>query len=96
MDVLWPQWILASLGPSAQTSNVYQDDMDQQNMPVDTFQRVAEICLREGYIATLHESMLIFMPVSIGLLLKKMFAYTLHEMMPAKIPNNITPTADCV
>ncbi|XP_028159191.1 spatacsin isoform X2 [Ostrinia furnacalis] len=62
VDVLWPQWILASLGPSAQVSNL--QDMDQQDTPVDTFQRVAEICLREGYISTLHESMLIFMPES--------------------------------
>lgn len=64
VDVLWPQWILSSLSPSARSQDVLQQLMTQQHAAAEQFQKVAELCLLEGYITTLHEAMLIFMPVS--------------------------------
>ncbi|KAG6442693.1 spatacsin [Manduca sexta] len=64
VDVLWVQWILASLGPSTLRQNVMQSVIAQQYKPDEQFQKVAELCLMEGYVTTLHESMLIFMPES--------------------------------
>lgn len=63
MDVLLPQWILASL-PIARAQEFYRSPA-AQSASADQFQLVAELCLQEGYISTLHESMIVFMPVSI-------------------------------
>lgn len=64
VDVLWAQWVLSSMGPTKRTSNDMQQIIDQQCSSAEQFQRVAELCLYEGYITTLHESMIIFMPDS--------------------------------
>ncbi|XP_013195896.1 spatacsin [Amyelois transitella] len=64
VDVLWVHWILCSLGQSARAQSVLAWEMSQQQVPAQQFQRVAELCLSEGYVNTLHESMLIFMPES--------------------------------
>ncbi|XP_026744645.1 spatacsin [Trichoplusia ni] len=64
VDVLWPQWILSSLSPSARSQDVLQQLMTQQHAAAEQFQKVAELCLLKGYITTLHEAMLIFMPES--------------------------------
>ncbi|KAJ8725713.1 hypothetical protein PYW08_003896 [Mythimna loreyi] len=64
VDVLWPQWILSSLAPSARSQGVLQQLMTQQHMASEQFQKVAELCLLEGYVTTLHEAMMIFMPES--------------------------------
>ncbi|CAG9783834.1 unnamed protein product [Diatraea saccharalis] len=64
VGVLWVQWVLSSLGPNVEVHDFIQSDTSQQAVTADQFQRVAELCLREGYISTLHESMLIFMPES--------------------------------
>ncbi|KAM3963039.1 LOW QUALITY PROTEIN: spatacsin [Aphomia sociella] len=61
VDVLWVQWILSSLKSTA--SDLVLPETSQE-LPVEQFQRVAELCFREGYVTTLHESMLIFMPES--------------------------------
>ncbi|XP_059057063.1 uncharacterized protein LOC131850735 [Achroia grisella] len=61
VDVLWVQWVLSSIG-STEQELIFSDT--SQEVPAEQFQRVAELCLREGYISTLHESMLIFMPES--------------------------------
>ncbi|XP_075969703.1 spatacsin [Anticarsia gemmatalis] len=62
--VFWAQWVLSSLSPSTRSQPALQQLMTQQHMAADQFQRVAEVCLLEGYVATLHEAMLIFMPDS--------------------------------
>lgn len=59
--MLWAQWILCSLDPSTRTQDAVQSVITQYQ--ADQFQLVAEICLQEGYIETLHEAMLVFMPV---------------------------------
>ncbi|XP_049866892.1 spatacsin [Pectinophora gossypiella] len=64
VDVLWPQWVLASLPYSAQVQEALKSELAQHCSPAEQIQRVAELCLREGYVNTLHESMLIFMPES--------------------------------
>ncbi|XP_052757536.1 uncharacterized protein LOC113517240 [Galleria mellonella] len=61
VDVLWVQWVLSSIG-SSEHDLPFSDT--SQEVPAEQFQRVAELCLREGYVSTLHESMLIFMPES--------------------------------
>lgn len=61
--MLLPQWILASL-PVARVQEFFRST---QSASADQCQRVAELCLLEGYISTLHESMMVFMPVSIML-----------------------------
>ncbi|XP_052737622.1 spatacsin isoform X2 [Bicyclus anynana] len=63
VDVLWAHWILSSLEPNNRSREALQTVI-AQNVPSQLFQKVAEICLTEGYITTLHESMLIFMPES--------------------------------
>ncbi|XP_046964656.1 spatacsin isoform X3 [Vanessa cardui] len=63
VDVLWAHWILSSLEPNARSREALQAEI-AQNVPAQLFQRVAEICLAEGYVATLYESILIFMPES--------------------------------
>ncbi|XP_045785776.1 spatacsin [Maniola jurtina] len=63
VDVLWAHWILSSLEPNERSREALQTVI-AQNVPAQLFQKVAEICLVEGYITTLHESMLIFMPES--------------------------------
>lgn len=64
MDVLWAHWILSSLEPNARSREALQAEI-AQNVPAQLFQKVAEICLAEGYITTLYESISIFMPVNI-------------------------------
>ncbi|KAJ2952675.1 hypothetical protein O0L34_g7014 [Tuta absoluta] len=64
IDVLWPQWVLASLPANPQDLEAIRSEMAEQLSPEDQVQRVSELCLREGYITTLYESMLIFMPDS--------------------------------
>ncbi|XP_047512277.1 spatacsin [Pieris napi] len=59
VDVLWAHWILASIQRS--------DNQDLQSEvagkpPSELFLRLASVCLIEGYITTLYESTLIFMP----------------------------------
>lgn len=63
VDVLLPQWILASL-PIARTQEFFRSAA-AKSASADQFQLVAELCLLECYISTLHESMMVFMPVSI-------------------------------
>ncbi|CAH2086346.1 unnamed protein product [Euphydryas editha] len=63
VDVLWAHWILSSLEPNARSREALQAEI-AQNVPAQLFQKVAEICLAEGYITTLYESILIFMPES--------------------------------
>ncbi|XP_034840760.1 spatacsin [Maniola hyperantus] len=63
VDMLWAHWILSSLEPNERSREALQTVI-AQNVPAQLFQKVAEICLVEGYITTLHESMLIFMPES--------------------------------
>lgn len=63
VDVLLPQWILACL-PVARAQEFVQSAA-AQSASADQFQLVAELCLLEGYISTLHESMMVFIPVSI-------------------------------
>ncbi|CAH0701733.1 unnamed protein product [Spodoptera exigua] len=65
VEMLWPQWILSSLSLSPRSQGVLQQLMTQQNQGAsEQFQKVAELCLLEGYVTTLHEAMLIFMPES--------------------------------
>ncbi|XP_047021762.1 spatacsin isoform X1 [Helicoverpa zea] len=64
VDVLWPQWILSSLSPSSRSQDVLQQLLTQQHVAAEQFQKVAELCLLEGYVTTLHEAMVIFMPES--------------------------------
>lgn len=64
IDVLLPQWILASL-PIACAQKFVRTAQSAQSASADQFQLIAELCLLEGYISTLHESMVVFMPVSI-------------------------------
>ncbi|KAJ0180601.1 hypothetical protein K1T71_004005 [Dendrolimus kikuchii] len=63
VEILWSQWVLSSLGSSSKTHNIGQGVLTQ-HVPTGQFQNVAELCLSEGYVSTLHESMLIFMPES--------------------------------
>lgn len=65
MLVFWAQWILSSISPSASSQAALQQLMSQQHVAAEQFQKVAELCLFEGYVTTLHEAMLIFMPVSL-------------------------------
>lgn len=60
VSVIWAYWILATIGEA--TSRNAQWDISQQCLSYDEFQRVSELCLRAGYVRTLHESMLIFFP----------------------------------
>lgn len=62
--MFWSQWILSSLSPNARSQSAIQLLMTQQHIAAEQFQRVAELCLLEGYVTTLHESLLIFMPES--------------------------------
>ncbi|KAL4705762.1 hypothetical protein ACJJTC_006543 [Scirpophaga incertulas] len=64
VDVLWAQWILSSLGPSVQSKEFVQLHVNQEGVTDEQFIKIAELCLQEGYISTLHESILIFMPES--------------------------------
>ncbi|RVE48988.1 hypothetical protein evm_006346 [Chilo suppressalis] len=64
IGILWVQWVLSSLGQTVDVHDFIQSEMNQQAVTADEFQRVAELCLREGYVSTLHDSMLIFMPDS--------------------------------
>ncbi|CAG4989155.1 unnamed protein product [Parnassius apollo] len=63
VDVLWAQWVLASIDPGERSREALQLEISHQPLP-EQFQTIAEVCLVEGYIATLHESMLVFMPES--------------------------------
>lgn len=66
MGVLWAYWVLATLGDEAPRElRGLHWDISEQHTTDDEFQRVAELCLKAGYVKTLHESMLVFFPVSI-------------------------------
>ncbi|XP_061711592.1 spatacsin [Cydia pomonella] len=74
--VLWAQWLLSSLATPAPDSALLAT---QQNVSPDQFQQVAELCLREGYVTTLHEAMLVFMPESPLALLTAFLCRTLKQ-----------------
>ncbi|XP_068629577.1 spatacsin isoform X2 [Battus philenor] len=61
IDVLWAQWVLASIDPSKHSREALQAEISQRSL-AEQFHKVAEVCLIEGYVATLQESMLVFMP----------------------------------
>ncbi|CAH2073718.1 unnamed protein product, partial [Iphiclides podalirius] len=63
VDVLWAQWVLASIDPPESTREALQSRIAQRPLS-EQFLRVAEVCLVEGYVGTLNESMLVFMPDS--------------------------------
>ncbi|KPI91567.1 Spatacsin [Papilio xuthus] len=60
VDVLWAQWVLASIGLSERNREELQAKISHRPLS-EQFLVVAEVCLVEGYIATLQESMLVFM-----------------------------------
>lgn len=62
VDVLWGHWILASIEPTTKSREDLQAEISQNN-PAQLLMKIAEVCIMEGYINTLHESFLIFMPV---------------------------------
>lgn len=66
MGVLWGYWVLARLGEAVPQTlrETLQWDISQQHPTDVEFQQVAELCLEAGYVRTLHESMLVFLPVS--------------------------------
>ncbi|XP_032513867.2 spatacsin isoform X2 [Danaus plexippus] len=63
VDVLWGHWILASIEPTTKSREDLQAEISQNN-PAQLLMKIAEVCIMEGYVNTLHESFLIFMPES--------------------------------
>ncbi|XP_053623631.1 uncharacterized protein LOC128682796 [Plodia interpunctella] len=63
VDVLWLHYVLCSLD-AARAQAALRRELAQQLPPAQQFQRVAELCLADGYVSTLHESTTVFMPES--------------------------------
>ncbi|XP_041977836.1 spatacsin [Aricia agestis] len=60
IDTLWAQWILSGIELRVHSREALLAEISQLSS-ARLLQRIAEVCLLEGYLTTLHESILIFM-----------------------------------
>ncbi|XP_050680736.1 spatacsin isoform X2 [Leptidea sinapis] len=63
VDVLWSHWILSSIEVRSCSRETLLGEITGKT-PAQVLHRISTLCLHEGYMTTLHESMSIFMPES--------------------------------